>query len=146
MSRISPYNTGLLAEISNQEHDRLSLEDMSYFWKMLSELRDLGAHGQSFSSSLQGKAWNELLTGEVKEVVKQKMLDAEDPATQRTSVFEVDAKAKHYMQALGIYISSPRGKWLQGMSVADCYLHFWEKRLLESNIFSCVGHMGMPDF
>lgn len=70
-------------ELSNLEHCRLSLQDMSHFLELRSALINLDAHEHMFCSATQFKAWYELLVGEAEEIVTHKeVLESEELATQ----------------------------------------------------------------
>lgn len=47
-----PYSTCGIAEISNSEHDLLSLQDLRHLLEFLSAFMGLGAHGHMFCSVL----------------------------------------------------------------------------------------------
>lgn len=80
------YNTRLIANISNSDHDRLHLQDTSNSVEFLSTLMELGAHEHMVCSTLQFQTGSELFS-EVEEVVKQEaFLDSGEPATQTTTV------------------------------------------------------------
>lgn len=64
------FNARQIAELSNSEHDQLSLQGMSHFVESPSTLTNWGAYVHMFCSAFQFKTSNELLVGEVNEVVK----------------------------------------------------------------------------
>lgn len=82
---------------------------------------------QRFCSALKFKTSHDLLIGEIEEVIdpaKEDALMSEDP-TQMHNMFELYAKALHYVKALGIYQSDTQGKRLQLIPVVDCAIHIY---------------------
>lgn len=85
-----PYNTHWIAGLSNPGHDRLSLQSIGHFVKLLCILMDLSVHGHIFCSTMQFKIWYKLLVGEVDEVARHgEVCKSEEPATQVDTVFEM---------------------------------------------------------
>lgn len=70
---------------------------------LLSTLVDLGEHEHMSCSTLQFKTWYDLLVEELQEVVKHgKLQKSKDTATQAMTVFQVEKKSFHYVQAPGM--------------------------------------------
>lgn len=87
-------NTRRIAELSDSEHVQLILRDISHFFELFSALMDLGAQGHMFCYALKFKTLYELLVGKVEEAVKhEEVMEFEDRATQRATLFETEAKA-----------------------------------------------------
>lgn len=90
------YNHRGIVELSNSEHDQLSLQVMNWFVVLHSSLMDLGAHGHMFCSALLSKTWYVWLVGEEEIVVKrEETVEAKEPATQTKTAFEEKGKALH---------------------------------------------------
>lgn len=79
------YDTRLIAQISNLEHNRVSLQDTNHFVEPLSVVMDLDAHEHLLcSSSLSRKWWDLLVSKEIEIVKYEGVLDSEEPAIQVT--------------------------------------------------------------
>lgn len=73
-----------------------------------------------FCSALQYRTRSELLVGYVGQEVKpEEVLKHEEPATQNTTIIEMELKALHYVCTPLIYSSEPQAKGLQHMSFAE---------------------------
>lgn len=59
----------------------------------------------------------------VDQTKKHDVLMSDDLPTQRTTMFEVERKALHYVMVTGIYNKDLRGKYLNHVSVADFAIH-----------------------
>lgn len=65
------------------------------------------------------KTWYDLFVRDVEKEVKHKqVLESKEHATQTMNVFEVEAKAFHFVKALGIHSSDPR--FMRGAAHACC--------------------------
>lgn len=120
-----PYNTRKILELSNLEHDRLSLQNKSHFVGLLSKMVDLDAHGHMRCTAMKFNRGYELLAAEVEEVGKhEEVLESGHHDNWMRSVFEVEKNVVHYARVPGIYSTNPRVKRVMHMSVAECSIHF----------------------
>lgn len=79
---------------------------------------------------------------EVKDSVKgEDLVERKEAHSERTTVFEVKAKALHNMQAPGIYHKDPRVEGLQHISVSDCAVHCWWNGLPSVEMLDRVDYM-----
>lgn len=94
----------------------------------------------------EAQEWYEQLVGEVEEVINHKEFPkSEEPAIQTTNVFNVEAKALHYVRVHSIYRSDPRVNQLQNISVVEGAIHFLRLGLPASKILEWVNYMGAQD-
>lgn len=94
---------------------------------VLSIVMDLGVQGHILYPGRQFKTTNELIVGEIEEVVdptkEEDLLMLDDPGPQMNTMFEVNAKAVHYVRVPRIYQSDPQVKCLYHISFAYCAMH-----------------------
>lgn len=99
-----------------------------------------------FCSTLQFNKCYKLLVKEEEEVVTyEEFLEVWRAWYSDDAVFEGEAKAFHYVWALGVYISELWVERLQHISVAECAIHFGGKRLPGSEMLKCVDYMRGQD-
>lgn len=86
---------------------------MRHFVQLISALTAVGVHRHMFCSALKFDTWYELLVREQENVVKpEDVLESEVPATQTTTVLEVEAKVLNYVRLPWVYIGYPIMKQL----------------------------------
>lgn len=56
-------------------------------------------------------------------------MEDEEARSEKTTVFEVEAKESRYVQAQSTYHIDCRAKCLPNLSLAECAIHFWQKCL-----------------
>lgn len=96
-------------ESANSEYDQLAFKIMNVTVDLLSVLVYLWRDRHIFHSPFLFNIWHKLLKERIKDVLnptkKEDVLISDNPATQKTTIFEVQVKALQNVRTPGMYQS-----------------------------------------